>query len=67
MRPPSDGKLRRQANVAEQRNKQQIDDQKGAAAVAAQLGGKTPDVGHADCGADSCENETPAVRKLLVG
>ena len=51
--------------MAENKDEQQIDDQKRAAAVAAELVWKAPDVGHADGRADRRENKAPAAGKML--
>ena len=47
-RAAAHGEFRGQTHVAENENKQQINEQKCPAAVAAQLVGKAPDVRHAD-------------------
>jgi len=54
------GELRRQADGAEDDHKQQVDQQEGPAAVAAQLVREAPDVGHADGRADGCQDKAPA-------
>ena len=51
--------------MAENKDEQQIDDQKRAAAVAAELVWKAPDVGHADGRADRRENKAPAAGKMF--
>ena len=58
-------KLRRQADVAENEHEQQVDQQKGPAAVAAQLVGKAPYVCHTDRRADRGQNKAPAAGKAL--
>ena len=64
-RAPAHGELRRERDVAENEDEQQIDEQKCAAAVAAELVGEAPDVCHADGRADGRENKAPAAGKML--
>ena len=59
------GKFCRECNMAENKDEQQIDDQKRAAAVAAEFVWKAPDVGHADGRADRRENKAPAAGKMF--
>ena len=64
-RAAADGEFRRQADRAEDDHKQQVDQQKCPAAVAAELVRKAPDVGHADRRADGGKNKAPAAGKVF--
>ena len=65
-RAPTHGKFRRQGYAAEQGNKQQIDQQKRAAAVGAHFVGEAPDICHAYGGAHRGQNEAPAAGKARM-
>ena len=59
------GEFCRERDVAENEDEQQIDEQKCAAAVAAELVGEAPDVRHADGRADRRKNKAPTAGKML--
>ena len=61
----AESKLSRQTDIAENKNKEQIDQQKGTASVAAQFVGKAPDIGHAYGRADGGKDEAPTAGKIL--
>ena len=56
----ADGKLGRQPDIAEDDDKQQIDQQERAAAVRAHFVGESPHIRHADGRTDRGQNEAPA-------
>ena len=63
--PASHGKLCGQTHIAENKNEQQINQQKGSAAVAAHFIGESPDVGHSYGRSHRCQNKAPAAGKAL--
>ena len=62
-RPPPHGKFRRKADIAENKDKQQIDQQESPAAIAAQFVGETPYIGHSYRRTDRGQNEAPPAGK----
>ena len=63
--PAAHGKLRRQPHIAENEYEQQVDQKKCAAAVAAQLVGEAPHIGHAHGGAHRGQDKAPAGAEIL--
>ena len=62
-RPPPHGEFRRKADIAEDKDKQQIDQQESPAAIAAQFVGETPYIGHSYRRTDRGQNEAPPAGK----
>ena len=55
---PAQSKLAGQAYIAEQGHKDEIGDQKGAAAILSHAIGEKPDVAHANGGAYRCQDKS---------